>query len=178
MIDGGAAITNRGTLSGSLVSIEAGELQNGLGAPGGIDGSGFGNYSGTTPGGISGNAAGQLGIVNFVLDDVSVPPLDLGAFEARNLHSVNAADFGNLVRVTGSTEAARLLGLARIDGAALTFYADPLSRKPRLSPRRPASRLVRIWSSILPSPWKSNGSSFTATRRNSRRALALNTAWP
>lgn len=133
MIDGGAAITNRGTLSGSLVSIEAGELQNGLGAPGGIDGSGFGNYSGTTPGGISGNAAGQLGIVNFVLDDVSVPPLDLGAFEARNLHSVNAADFGNLVRVTGSTEAARLLGLARIDGAALTFYADPVAEAKALA---------------------------------------------
>ncbi len=133
MIDGGAAITNRGTLSGSLVSIEAGELQNGLGAPGGIDGSGFGNYSGTTPGGISGTAAGQLGIVNFVLDDVSVPPLDLGAFEARNLHSVNASDFGNLVRVTGSAEAARLLGSARIDGAALTFYADPVAEAKALA---------------------------------------------
>lgn len=140
MIDGGAAITNRGTLSGSLVSIEAGELQNGLGTPGGIDGSGFGNYSGTTLVGISGNAgsaisgaAGQLGIVNFVLDDVSVPPLDLGAFEARNLHSVNASDFGNLVRVTGSTEAARLLGSARIDGAALTFYADPVAEAKALA---------------------------------------------
>ncbi len=140
MIDGGAAITNRGTLSGSLVSIEAGELQNGLGTPGGIDGSGFGNYSGTTPVGISGNvgsaiggAAGQLGIVNFVLDDVSVPPLDLGAFEARNLHSVNASDFGNLVRVTGSAEAARLLGSARIDGAALTFYADPVAEAKALA---------------------------------------------
>ncbi|MGV1985555.1 hemagglutinin repeat-containing protein [Agrobacterium sp. 22-221-1] len=140
MIGGGAAITNRGTLSGSLVSIEAGELQNGLGTPGGIDGSGFGNYSGTTPVGISGNvgsaiggAAGQLGIVNFVLDDVSVPPLDLGAFEARNLHSVNASDFGNLVRVTGSTEAARLLGSARIDGAALTFYADPVAEAKALA---------------------------------------------
>ncbi|WP_454686054.1 two-partner secretion domain-containing protein [Agrobacterium leguminum] len=133
MIDGGAAITNRGTLSGSLVSIEAGELQNGLGTPGGIDGSGFGNYSGTTPGGIGGNAAGQLGIVNFVLDDVSVPPLDLGAFEARNLHSVNASDFGNLVRVTGSAEAARLLGSARIDGAALTFYADPVAEAKALA---------------------------------------------
>lgn len=140
MIDGGAAITNRGTLSGSLVSIEAGELQNGLGTPGGIDGSGFGNYSGTTPVGIGGNAgsaigaaAGQLGIVNFVLDDVSVPPLDLGAFEARNLHSVNASDFGNLVRVTGSAEAARLLGSARIDGAALTFYADPVAEAKALA---------------------------------------------
>ncbi|UNZ49880.1 hemagglutinin repeat-containing protein [Agrobacterium tumefaciens] len=140
MIDGGAAITNRGTLSGSLVSIEAGEVQNGLGTPGGIDGSGFGNYSGTTPVGISGNvgsaiggAAGQLGIVNFVLDDVSVPPLDLGAFEARNLHSVNASDFGNLVRVTGSAEAARLLGSARIDGAALTFYADPVAEAKALA---------------------------------------------
>ncbi|MCZ7892655.1 hemagglutinin repeat-containing protein [Agrobacterium salinitolerans] len=133
MIDGGAAITNRGTLSGSLVSIEAGELQNGLGTPGGIDGSGFGNYSGTTPGGIGGNAAGQLGIVNFVLDDVSVPPLDLGAFEARNLHSINASDFGNLVRVTGSAEAARLLGSARIDGAALTFYADPVAEAKALA---------------------------------------------
>ncbi|WP_237680964.1 MULTISPECIES: two-partner secretion domain-containing protein [Agrobacterium] len=140
MIDGGAAITNRGTLSGSLVSIEAGELQNGLGTPGGINGSGFGNYSGTMPVGISGNvgsaigaAAGQLGVVNFVLDDVSVPPLDLGAFEARNLHSVNASDFGNLVRVTGSTEAARLLGSARIDGAALTFYADPVAEAKALA---------------------------------------------
>ncbi|WP_244600766.1 hemagglutinin repeat-containing protein [Agrobacterium sp. LAD9] len=140
MIDGGAAITNRGTLSGSLVSIEAGEVQNGLGTPGGIDGSGFGNYSGTAPVGISGNAgsaigaaAGQLGIVNFVLDDVSVPPLDLGAFEARNLHSVNASDFGNLVRVTGSSEAARLLGSARIDGAALIFYADPVAEAKALA---------------------------------------------
>ncbi|EKF57030.1 filamentous hemagglutinin FhaB [Agrobacterium albertimagni AOL15] len=133
LIDAGAAISNRGTLSGSLVSIEAGELQNGLNTPGGIDGSGFGNYSGTTPGGISGNAADQLGIVNFILDDVSVPPLDLGAFEARNLHSVNASDFGNLVRVTGSAEAARLLGSARIDGAALTFYADPVAEAKALA---------------------------------------------
>ena len=95
----------------SLVSIEGGELQNGLGAVSGVDGAGFGAYTGVAPGG------GTLDTVNFVLDDVAVPPLDLGAFNERNLHSVDASDFGNLERFTGLAEAARLLGSARIDGS-------------------------------------------------------------
>jgi len=163
--------TNRGTLAGSLVAIEGGTLDNGIGAIGGVDGSGFGQVdraglgtvaggSGSGLGGLDptrdaftgadgsnlGLAGGSGGIVDFVIDDVAVPPLDLGQLDTRNLVSLDPNDFGNLQKFTGSLEAARLLaGAHLIDGAKLSFYADPVAEAKALADaalRQAGSHLV------------------------------------
>ncbi|WP_159592568.1 hemagglutinin repeat-containing protein [Chelativorans xinjiangense] len=141
--------TNRGTVEGSLVSIEGGTLHNGIGAIDGVDGSSFGRFdrAGVAPGvgtGIAGLdptrkgvaahggsglglVGGGAGVVDFVLDDVAVPPLDLGAFNERNLVGLDPDAFGNLQRFTGSLEAARLLASAgNITGSQLSYYSDPV----------------------------------------------------
>ncbi|MBX3598248.1 MAG: hemagglutinin repeat-containing protein, partial [Rhizobiaceae bacterium] len=207
-------ITNRGTLSGSTVSIEGGTLANGIGTVSGVSSAGLGrlgavktrnteinassitapnptragaaavsqgsNVSAINPTGIgvsnadagssieqlkishtaaaesSGSAVAVNGVahtnasvrasssvglspyaansVQFVLDDVAVPPLNLGAFSSRNVYSINLNNFGNLVRYTGSMEAARLLSsVGSISGSTLAFYADPVQEAKALS---------------------------------------------
>ncbi|WP_367729579.1 hypothetical protein [Agrobacterium radiobacter] len=72
--------------------------------------------------------------MDFVLDDVSVPPLDLEAFKARNLYSVNPAEFAARTGAqygVALTEAQR----AALDKPMVWHETRIIDGKPVLVPR-------------------------------------------
>uniref|UniRef100_UPI002615962B two-partner secretion domain-containing protein n=1 Tax=uncultured Rhizobium sp. TaxID=155567 RepID=UPI002615962B len=112
-----ASVTNLGTISGDTVAIEAGTLQNGQPLVSAVDGSQLG--------GPAGQALGNVRPVAMTVDDVVVPPLSFNAQPSLPNVSVNRADFGTLERLTGSHEAATLLGSVSVLGQNLSIFADP-----------------------------------------------------